>query len=94
MLTLADAINRYRIIHPDKDLKPLSKRLDRYAASSSASAASAEDDDLDADREMIRLEALKWRMQVERMLGSVRNLERQRESYVKRTEQTGELAQS
>jgi hypothetical protein len=39
---------------------------------------------------MIRFEMLKWKLSVERMLGSARNLERQRETYVKRAEQTGE----
>jgi hypothetical protein len=39
---------------------------------------------------MIRLEMLKWKLSVERMLGSARNLERQRETYIKRAEQTGE----
>ena len=38
---------------------------------------------------MIRLETLKWKLSVERMLGSARDLKRQRETYVKRAEETG-----
>jgi hypothetical protein len=89
-----DGINRYRIMHPDKDLRPLAKRLNRYAAAASSSTSNStqpEDADIDNEREMIRLEALKWKMQVERMLGSVNTLNRQRETYIKRAEQTGEL---
>lgn len=80
-------------MHPDKDLRPLAKRLNRYAAVTSSSTSAStqpEDADIDNEREMIRLEALKWKMQVERMLGSVNTLNRQRETYIKRAEQTGE----
>jgi hypothetical protein len=88
-----DGINRYRIMHPDKDLRPLAKRLNRYAAvtsSSSSASTQPEGADIENERDMIRLEALKWKMQVERMLGSVNTLNRQRDTYIKRAEQTGE----
>lgn len=38
---------------------------------------------------MLRLELLKWRVSVERIMGSVSNLERQKAVYVKRAEETG-----
>lgn len=81
-----DAIGRFRIIHPDKDSRPLARRLHRYAAATSSDAVSA---DLDHEREMIRLEAMKWKLGVERVLGSVKNLERQRGTYQARAEETG-----
>jgi hypothetical protein len=97
-LTSADSMIRYRLIHPDKETRPFAKRLHRYAAASSlASSSTSESDAEDAlahERDMIRLETLKWKLSVERMLGSARNLERQRENYVKRAEQTGESSRS
>ena len=38
---------------------------------------------------MVRLELLKWRASIERILGSVANLERQNGVYHKRAEETG-----
>jgi hypothetical protein len=93
-LTTADSMIRYRLIHPDKETRPFAKRLHRYAAASSLASSSTSgsdtEDGLAHERDMIRLEMLKWKLSVERMLGSARNLERQRETYVKRAEQTGE----
>lgn len=40
---------------------------------------------------MIQLEVMKWKLGVERIMASVRNLERQRETYLRRAEETGEL---
>jgi hypothetical protein len=77
-------------MHPDKDIRPFAKRLHRYAASSSLANSDAESEDGQShERDMIRLEMIKWKLSVERMMGSARNLERQRETYIKRTEQTG-----
>lgn len=81
-----DAINRYRIIHPEKEMRPLSRRLHRYGATT---ALGTEPEGMDHERDMIRLEAMKWKMGVERMLGSVRNLERQRTTYQARATETG-----
>jgi hypothetical protein len=91
-LTRAENLIRYRIMHSDKELRPLAKRLHRYAASSSTLPTSDtdNDDDKSHERDMIRMEMLKWKMQIERMLGSVKNLDRQRETYIKRAEETGE----
>ena len=92
-LTNTDSMIRYRLIHPDKETRPFAKRLHRYAAASSLASSSTSgsdaEDGLSHDRDMIRLETLKWKLSVERMLGSARNLERQREAYVKRAEETG-----
>lgn len=90
VLTGSDANNRFRIIHSDKETRPLARRLHRYAA---AGSRSDEDEGLalDHERDMIRLEALKWKLGVERMLGSVKNLERQRATYLVRADETGML---
>jgi len=92
-LISTDSMIRYRLIHPDKETRPFAKRLHRYAAASSLASSSTSESDagdgLAHERDMIRLEMLKWKSSVERMLGSARNLERQRETYVKRAEQTG-----
>ena len=40
---------------------------------------------------MCKLELIKWRAGIERIMGSVANLKRQREVYLKRAEDTGEL---
>jgi hypothetical protein len=92
-LTFTDSMIRYRLIHPDKETRPFAKRLHRYAAASSLASTSTSESDaedgLAHERDMIRLEMLKWKLSVERMLGSARNLERQRETYAKRAEQTG-----
>jgi hypothetical protein len=93
-LTLPDSMIRYRLIHPDKETRPFAKRLHRYAAASSLASGSTSESEAEGglahERDMIRLEMLKWKLSVERMLGSARNLERQREMYIKRAEQTGE----
>ena len=41
---------------------------------------------------MCRLELIKWRAGIERIMGSVGNLQRQREVYLKRAQDTGELS--
>jgi len=94
-LTPADSMIRYRLIHPDKETRPFAKRLHRYAAASSSPSSSTNtegEDGLAHERDMIRLEMMKWKLSVERMMGSARNLERQRETYIKRAEQTSEFA--
>ncbi len=42
-----------------------------------------------ARRESLKLEVLKWKANVERLLGSVGNLERQRAVYLRKAEKTG-----
>jgi hypothetical protein len=38
---------------------------------------------------MVRMEVYKWRAGIERVMGSVANLGRQREVYLRRAEETG-----
>jgi len=38
---------------------------------------------------MVRLELLKWRASTERIMGSATNLQRQKDVYLKRAEETG-----
>lgn len=76
-------------MHADKEIRPFAKRLHRYAAYSSLAHSDSESGVQSHERDMIRLEMIKWKLSVERMMGSARNLERQRETYIKRTEQTG-----
>lgn len=99
-----DALNRFRITHSDRDLRPLLRRLHRFphlrTIPPGPNAPSEEgadeppighsEPDVDRERDMIRMELLKWRAGVERMLGSVRNLERQRATYVRRAAETGQ----
>ncbi|WVN87898.1 uncharacterized protein L203_103095 [Cryptococcus depauperatus CBS 7841] len=92
-----DALNRYRITHSDRDLKPLLKRLHRIPLSKSSD--SLEENDI--ERQLVRLEVLKWRAGIERIMGSVANLKRQKEDYekqslaiVERTEKMQELLQN
>ncbi|WVQ74417.1 hypothetical protein IAR50_004018 [Cryptococcus sp. DSM 104548] len=70
-----DALNRYRIAHPDRDLKPLLRRLHR------AAAPSTQGDDPSLEAHLLHLELLKWKSTIERITGSVANLERQKEEY-------------
>ncbi len=46
---------------------------------------------VDAEREadLIRMELMKWQGGVERVMASVRNLEKQRRTYLKRADETG-----
>jgi hypothetical protein len=46
--------------------------------------------EVEREKELIQLEMMKWRIGVERIMASVRNLERQRATYVRRAEETGE----
>jgi hypothetical protein len=52
------------------------------------------EEDAELEREMTRLEVLKWKAMVERIMASSRNLARQGERYRKRAEETCELAWS
>ena len=94
----SDALNRFRITHPDRDLRPLLRRLNRLSHTSilrrAAAGPQSDDGDTedDAGMEMLRLELMKWRVSIERIMGSVANLERQREVYRERAEETGEIS--
>ena len=96
MLTpVSDALNRFRITHSDRDLRPLLRRLNRLPHVTSQQRADTESDpnadhENDTGMEMLRLELMKWRVSIERVMGSVANLERQRDVYRKRAEETGE----
>ena len=97
-----DSLNRFRITHPDRDLRPLVRRLHRLPHLASASQSNDQDQnpdqdahangafDVETEREMVRLELLKWRAGVERVMASVGNLQRQRETYFSRAQATGE----
>ncbi|WWC73040.1 uncharacterized protein I206_107005 [Kwoniella pini CBS 10737] len=81
-----DALNRFRITHPDRDLKPLIRRLHRLPLLKSSSDGS--EVDVELERELVRMELLKWRSGIERILGSMNNLERQTEVYKRQTQDT------
>ncbi|RSH94997.1 hypothetical protein EHS25_000082 [Saitozyma podzolica] len=92
-----DALNRFRITHPDRDLRPLLRRLHRLPHLSKTSPnddAPNTDDSSSAaeeharEREMVRMEVYKWRAGIERVMGSAANLGRQREVYLRRAEET------
>ncbi|KAL1411136.1 hypothetical protein Q8F55_002086 [Vanrija albida] len=89
----ADALNRFRIAHPDREVKGVIRRLTRLPLLASQPLP-ADGGGLDHaqelvyERELVRLEVDKWRLGVERTVASVRTLERQRESYLSKTEET------
>ncbi|WVQ93169.1 hypothetical protein IAU59_000233 [Kwoniella sp. CBS 9459] len=102
-----DALNRYRITHSDRDLKPLIRRIhrlpllaDALSASGSSTGEGHEDVnvELELERELIKMELFKWRAGVERVVGSISNLERQTEVYRRQAqatvEQTEQLRQT
>lgn len=94
LLTHTDALNRFRITHPDRDLRPLLRRLHRLQHSKLSpnrdeSGLNADDEERERERESLKLEVLKWKANVERLLGSVSNLERQRAVYLRKAEETG-----
>ncbi|KAK4687690.1 hypothetical protein P7C73_g2432, partial [Tremellales sp. Uapishka_1] len=77
-----EQLNRFRIVHNDKDLRPLLRRLHRLPV---------DDDD---EKDMLRIELLKWRSGIERLIGSVRNLERQKAVYMKKAQETVQYTES
>ncbi|WWC63971.1 uncharacterized protein I303_106577 [Kwoniella dejecticola CBS 10117] len=81
-----DALNRFRITHPDRDLKPLIRRLHRLPLL--AATPDGSEVDVELERELVRMELLKWRSGIERILGSINNLERQTEIYKRQTQDT------
>ena len=105
---VSDALTRYRVTHPDRDLRPLLRRLHRLPflrqhllstrlKASSATELTAEeteevDDEVSLENELVRLEVMKWRAGVEKTLAGVRNLERQKEGYLRLAEETSEFA--
>lgn len=95
LLIHADALNRFRITHPDRDLRPLLRRLHRLqhpklSPNQDEGGPIVEDEEQARERESLKLEVLKWKANVERLLGSVGNLERQRAVYLRRAEETGQ----
>ncbi|WOO81448.1 uncharacterized protein LOC62_03G004971 [Vanrija pseudolonga] len=91
----ADALNRYRIAHPDREVKTVIRRLTRLPLLAAQpvpddSAGLDHAQELAYERELVRLEVDKWRLGVERTVVSVRTLERQRESYLSKTAETVE----
>ncbi|WVF65490.1 hypothetical protein IAT40_000218 [Kwoniella sp. CBS 6097] len=84
-----DALNRFRITHSDRDLKPLIRRLHRLpllAASSSLGSG----EDVELEKELIKMELMKWRAGIERVIGSISNLERQTQVYRRQAQETVE----
>ncbi|WWD06827.1 hypothetical protein V865_004923 [Kwoniella europaea PYCC6329] len=81
-----DALNRFRITHSDRELKPLIRRLHRLPLLSTSKDLSK--DDVELERELIKMELLKWRIGIERVLGSISNLDRQTECYKRQTRET------
>ncbi|KAE8543552.1 hypothetical protein D1P53_000267 [Cryptococcus gattii VGV] len=76
-----DALNRYRITHSDRELRPLLRRLHQLPKLSSSPSP----EDSIAERQLVYLELLKWRTGIERIIGSVGNLERQKSDYERQT---------
>ncbi|WWC91144.1 uncharacterized protein L201_006085 [Kwoniella dendrophila CBS 6074] len=81
-----DALNRFRITHSDRDLKPLIRRLNRLSVLSSTVNDNNNDDvEVEMERELVKMELLKWKLSIERILGSINNLNKQSEIYKKQT---------
>jgi len=92
LLTVADALNRYRLIHTDRDVRPVIRRLNKLPFKDLPDKTREERDEesLAIERENVRLDAERWKFGIERTIASLRNLERQRDTYVRKTEETGE----
>jgi phosphatidylinositol glycan class S len=97
----ADALNRYRITHPDKELRALLRRI--YLLPGLGATTPTDDEgvihggtseggeaDAEMEREITRIEVLKWKASVERVMASAKNLGRQGERYRQRAEETCE----
>jgi len=72
----------------------LLRRLHHLDAPIDASLAAANGNELDdasLERDVTRLEVLKWKATVERVMGSVENLKRQEAVYRRRAEETGQF---
>ncbi|KAI9637001.1 uncharacterized protein MKK02DRAFT_45711 [Dioszegia hungarica] len=100
-----DALNRYRITHPDKELRTLLRRI--YLLPGLAAATPTNDEgimqggtpeggevDAEMEREITRIEVLKWKASVERVMASAKNLGRQGERYRQRAEETSRQAEA
>jgi hypothetical protein len=107
-----DAYNHFRITHPDRDLRPIIKRIHRLAtpsASASGSsgnapteghdasatgqgtaAPSTEEGDEEQERELVKLDLQRWKATIERIMGSVGNLEQQKGSFEEDVRKTRE----
>ena len=85
-----DALNRFRITHSDRELRPLLRRLHRLPMLATQNEASPGEAAIEV--EMAKLELLKWKVGVERIMGSVANLQRQKEVYERRAAETGQLS--
>ncbi|RXK39003.1 hypothetical protein M231_03733 [Tremella mesenterica] len=85
-----DALNRFRITHSDRDIRPLVKRLHRLPLlpTQPSDDPAGESENTQQEKELLHLEVLKWRATIERLMGSVANLERQKQLYEKRTDET------
>ncbi|WRT69117.1 uncharacterized protein IL334_006101 [Kwoniella shivajii] len=81
-----DALNRFRITHSDRDLKPLIRRLHRLPLLSASQGDG--DPESEPEKDLVRMELLKWRAGIERVLGSISNLERQTEAYKRQSQET------
>lgn len=78
-----DALNRYRITHSDRELRPLLRRLHQLPKLSSSPSP----EESTTERQLIYLELLKWRTGIERIIGSVGNLEKQKSDYERQTKE-------
>lgn len=76
----AEALNRYRLTHNDREYRPLIRRLNK---------APAVDEQEDGDKEMLHLDVEKWRLHVERLMASARSMERQKREYERKKDETG-----
>ncbi|KAK8843919.1 hypothetical protein IAR55_006711 [Kwoniella newhampshirensis] len=83
-----DALNRYRITHSDRELRPLLRRLHRLSHDDDPSGSGTESVEESAERDLVRMELKKWKISVERVMGSVGNLERQKWRYRMKAEET------
>ena len=102
---MSDAYNHFRITHPDRELRPIIRRIHRLATSSvpSSSQEGGQTDgessgngleegyDEAHERDLVRLDLQRWKSTIERVLGSVSTLESQTEMYKLDIQKTSEL---
>lgn len=79
----AEALNRYRLTHNDREYRPLIRRLNK---------SPTVDGQEDGDKEMLHLDVEKWRLHVERLMASAKSMERQKREYERKRDETGKLA--
>jgi hypothetical protein len=87
-----DVLNRYRLIHNDKDLRSVVRRLNKLPQLATPDENGQVPDAavLASATEVAQLELETYRLGVERMLVSARTIGAQADSYLRTAEETGE----